>query len=396
MQRRHVVEHGGAQLVDDLAARHHGRREGETVDTVIGVDLHAIGAGADIAPCAADDEQAEMFVATIFRRRCRRARARGAAIGAVGLERSFGIRITDLGKGAPGGAVIRRVLHRTGFAAPAGKFIRIEMAVARIGQVRDRPVSEFKQRAVDPLGRPGRIVIARRCIHRLDHAAAEQTGNINLMCGLAEHHTAAQRGIEFFGPARTVDEIGIVHRVDQPRRTVIAGLDQTARFENRRVITMAVTDQQVNPGRRRGVDHACAVFDGQRHRLFDQNVFSRPCRNFSVFGMKLVRCRNVDRVDISLAAHRLDAVIGSPAEIGLEPHPGRWPCIDRRHDIQPRMQRERRQHHGKSATETGNTEFQISANRGYCRRGSQCFCHSAMLESAGLQSKLLDKFVQTS
>ena len=108
MQRRRIVEHGRAQFVDHLAARHGRRRQRKVFDAVIAVDPHVFGPGADVAPCAADDKKPEMLVAFIFRRRCRRARPFGAAIGAVGLERGLGLDIADPGQGPPGGAVIRR------------------------------------------------------------------------------------------------------------------------------------------------------------------------------------------------------------------------------------------------------------------------------------------------
>ena len=82
--------------------------------------------------------------------------------------------------------------------------------------------------------------------------------------------------------------------------------------------------------------------------------------DLGVFGMKLVRRRDIDRIDISLRAHRLDAVISGATEIGLEAHARRGTGIDGGHYLKPLVQRERRQHHGKTATEPGNAEFQFS------------------------------------
>ena len=122
-----------------------------------------------------------------------------------------------------------------------------------------------------------------------------------------------------------------------------------------------MSDQQVNPRRLRRVDHARAVFYRQRHRFFDQDMLAGAGRDFGMIGMELVRRRDVNRVDRRIGAHFRDAVTGGAAEIGLEPGARLGARVDRRHDVEPRVQGKGRQHHREPPSQPGDAEFQFSA-----------------------------------
>ena len=73
-----------------------------------------------------------------------------------------------------------------------------------------------------------------------------------------------------------------------------------------------MADDQRDAGPARCGDHFVAVVEGKRHRLLDDGVLAVLRSKDNMFTMELMRCRNVDRVDI-IAANQLSRAGGDVA-----------------------------------------------------------------------------------
>ena len=88
------------------------------------------------------------------------------------------------------------------------------MRVAAIGHGGECVVLESEERRIGAFGRTGGVPCSGHGAHAAHAPAAEQPHDVDLMRGLAEHHAAAARGVEFFRPARAIEEIREIERVD--------------------------------------------------------------------------------------------------------------------------------------------------------------------------------------
>lgn len=65
---------------------------------------------------------------------------------------------------------------------------------------------------------------------------------------------------------------------------------------------MAVADHQMGAGALAGGDHAAAVVEAQRHRLFDQDMLAMGRRQRHMLGVQLVRRGHVHPLDLRVGA----------------------------------------------------------------------------------------------
>ena len=70
---------------------------------------------------------------------------------------------------------------------------------------------------------------------------------------------------------------------------------------------MGMAAQKVHTVLFRRLVHAVAFCDGKGHGLFDDHMFLVLGGGNGVFGVELIRRRNVDEVDVGTLTHRLDA-----------------------------------------------------------------------------------------
>jgi len=119
---------------------------------------------------------------------------------------------------------------------------------------------------------------------------------------------------------------------------------------------MAVSDDQVTLGGARRVDHRLALGQRERHGLFHESVLAGRKGEARVLGMKLMRRRNVERLDRRIATQLRHAGVGASAEIALELRARLRARIARRRQFDPPVGRERRRHQRERATESCNAE----------------------------------------
>ena len=267
-----------------------------------------------------------------------------------------------------GGGIVE-ALQRTGslrplllahLADPALEFIRIEMAIAVVGERGESAVLEGQQRREGAFGRPCCVPGAGLRPHGLDAAAAEQAHDVDLMRRLAEQRAAALSRVELFRPARAVDEIRVVQRRDHAHAAELAAVDQFAAMQDRRVERMTVADDEMHVGRARRRDHLGGFGDRERDRLLDQNVLAGFRGQFHMRGVHLVRRRHIDHFDIRIGAQSFHVLVGPGAEILGKPRARHGARVGRRHQLDARVVRQGRQHHGEGTAETGHPEPQLA------------------------------------
>ncbi len=122
---------------------------------------------------------------------------------------------------------------------------------------------------------------------------------------------------------------------------------------------MAVPDNEMDTRRTCGRDHPGAIVERNRHRLFDQHVLAIARRKDRMRGVKLMRRRNVDDLDIRIGAKLLDRVVGPGGKILREAPPRFGSRISRANQRNTRVGRECRQHHGERAAEPRDADAQL-------------------------------------
>jgi hypothetical protein len=121
-----------------------------------------------------------------------------------------------------------------------------------------------------------------------------------------------------------------------------------------------VPDDETNMGTAgRFGDHS-AFIEGQSKRLFDQQVLAvLRCKN-GMARVKLMRRRNINRLDTWIRAQFLDRFIRFGLEISGKPRPRFRPRIRRGNQGDPRIARQSRQHHGEGAPKARHSQTHLA------------------------------------
>ena len=179
------------------------------------------------------------------------------------------------------------------------------------------------------------------------------------MRALTEDDAAALRRVELLRASRPEKEIGVIERGDHPDPPIPAAGDHFAGAQERRVEAVAVADNERHAGSAGGVDHRLAFRQRERHGLLDERVLAALRRRDHVLGVKLVRRRDVQRVDFGIGGQRLYGRVRTPAEVALELAPCLFPRIRRSDQPYSGMRGERRQHERERPAEPGHTQAQL-------------------------------------
>ena len=238
------------------------------------------------------------------------------------------------------------------------------MSVAAVGQGGEHAVVEPQQSRVRALGGPRRIPRAEHGAHAHRATAGEEAHDVDLVRGLAEHDAAALLGAQLLGPARAIEEIRVVERLDHAHAAEIAAPDQLARGEVGRVEAVAVPDDQVHAGRGASRDHVVALGQRQRHRLLDQHVLAHCRGELRMRGMEAVGTGDVDRLHGGIGDQLLDACVRSCAEIALELRARRLARVAGSNELDARIGAKGRQHQRERAAQADDAE----TDRGGCHR----------------------------
>ena len=177
---------------------------------------------------------------------------------------------------------------------------------------------------------------------------------------LIENRAAALRCVEFLRTARAVQIVGVVQRIDHTHLAERAALDELAQMLHGRIERVAVPDDHMHAGTPSRVDDGRAIFDGQRHRFFDQQVLAGLGRLRRMLAMELMRRCDIDRVDGRIGAERRDCVIGVCGKFPGEPFAGLRAGVGGRNEPHRRVAGQCRQHHRKRAAKSGDAETERS------------------------------------
>ena len=134
----------------------------------------------------------------------------------------------------------------------------------------------------------------------------------------------------------------------------------------------------MNAGRGRGIDHGAAFGDGHGKRLLNKHVLSVGGCGADVRGMKLMRGRDVDRLDLGVGTKFFDRAVGARAKILGEFFARFAPRIGGRDELDARVETEGRQHDGEGPAKAGDAEAY------FARRGG---AHQRSIVSLGLRAR---------
>ncbi|MPN34017.1 hypothetical protein SDC9_181509 [bioreactor metagenome] len=122
----------------------------------------------------------------------------------------------------PVGIRIQVIAH---FTDPASPLVTVEVTVAVVRERGIGAVLEPDQGGIGAFGRAQRIPATDACAQARGTRAREHSHDIDLVRSLAEDGTTAFGRHQFFGPARTIQVIGVVESLDHLHRTEIARAD---------------------------------------------------------------------------------------------------------------------------------------------------------------------------
>jgi hypothetical protein len=187
-------------------------------------------------------------------------------------------------------------------------------------------------------------------------AAAEQPRDVDLVRHLVEEDAAALRRVEFLGAARPVEIVRVVPRRDHAETAQFARRDCRAHGADRRIECVGVAGHEVHAGLLHRGDDRVAVGERQRHRLFQDDVLAGGGGETRMFGMKLVRRRDVDRIDRRVVAQPAYVVMRSGVEVAGERFARRRLRLRRGGDAEAWVARRRVHHDGARHAEADDAE----------------------------------------
>jgi hypothetical protein len=121
-----------------------------------------------------------------------------------------------------------------------------------------------------------------------------------------------------------------------------------------------MADDHVDTGAACSIHDCAALIERESHRLFDQQVFAALRRERGMSHVVLVRGRHVNRLDIRIGAQLLDCPVASGGKVRGKLTPSFRPQIGPRYQRDPWVGNKGRQHHAKSAAETGYAETETT------------------------------------
>ena len=152
--------------------------------------------------------------------------------------------------------------------------------------------------------------------HGLNHAATEETDDIDQMRALAVDDAAAFGGIQFRCKTRALQPIVVVHGADLHDAAQPAAANHIPHGADRCTVNLRVALEIFDAVGLAGPQHAVAFGQRHRHRLFTNDVLAVTRRGDDMLGMKCVGRRDPDCVDPIGAAHLLDAGEGRATVLG--------------------------------------------------------------------------------
>ena len=166
------------------------------------------------------------------------------------------------------------------------------------------------------------------------------------MGGLAEHNATTLGGNQFVGSARAIHKIGEVHGRNHAKVSDRSAGDDLVGPADREIETVAMADDELNPGIPNRIDDGLAFGQCERQGLFDQDMFAGGGQGFDLFDMPANRCCQIDRVDISAVEQRFQRLVTGGVEILLELGTGLGARVGTGDQRDPGVFYECRQHNG--------------------------------------------------
>ncbi len=179
-----------------------------------------------------------------------------------------------------------------------------------------------------------------------------------MMGRLIEDYPSPARCLQFFRPAWTVEKVGEIHSGDRAQIAELAAGNQLTGALDGQVETVAVSDDHLDARPARFVDHGAAFVERERHRFFHQNMFTVTRCDYDVFGMELMRRRDIDRLDVIVRTQLFDAAICAGRKIRCEPRTRFRARIGRRQQSDFRVLHKARGHQQEGAAQSRYAQSQ--------------------------------------
>ena len=176
------------------------------------------------------------------------------------------------------------------------------------------------------------------------------------MRGLVVNHAATVLGAQLFRSSRTKQKIGVIERLNHAHIADDTAVNNLSSFEHRRVKTVTVTDDHRAVRNLHLSDHFRAIGKRNGHRFFEQHVLASHRCERNVFSMKLVRCRDVNQLYVSIRTQSVSTSVRTPGKVLHELTTRHLHRVASRHQIDSSVSLKRRQHQCKGATETDHAD----------------------------------------
>src|SRR5690349_18112556 len=180
---------------------------------------------------------------------------------------------------------------------------------------------------------------------------------------LVEYRTAALCRVEFFGPARSIQEVRVVDRIDHTHTTELSAPNQRVQALDRSIERMAVSDHKMHARFMHLVEHLVALVERQGHRFFDEQVLAMACGENGMLGVMLMRSRHVNGFNRRVGAQFLDSPVACGGKLGGKLLPRFFARVGRRYELNARIVRKGRQHDAECPAETGDPETKLAFAR---------------------------------
>src|SRR5262245_18575120 len=117
---------------------------------------------------------------------------------------------------------------------PAVELVRIEVAVATVGEGGEGGVCEPKHCRIGTFSRSSWIPRPGLRTDALYRRARDQAHDVDLMGRLVEDRTTAFGCVEFFGPARAIEIVRVVERINHAHLAERAAVEEVAQMSHGR------------------------------------------------------------------------------------------------------------------------------------------------------------------
>ena len=174
---------------------------------------------------------------------------------------------------------------------------------------------------------------------------------------LVEHHAAAVGSVQFLRATRTKHEVRVVSGVNHPHRPVSATGNQLAGLDYRLIEAVAGADDHLFAILGHRLDNRRRIAGADRHRFFNQNMFTSGQGLNYIVAVHFMRGGNVDRLDVGIGVQLLCGANSLISELLFKRLLLRLTAGGRPGQLNPVVIKKRRQCQHKAAAQPYHTEL---------------------------------------